>query len=485
MPPTAAAVLHSPALLLIVCSFQQGITKAIQSVLHCSTVQGIYGRLIVREDTSVDTSSTPSGDGKGVLVYMDALPAFMDHRREILATILNRPRAVADMHAMLATHSHMRDVVAEYAAFYGDAGLMEVICENAKEILPWFAVDVDPVTQYSHVRVRSHATHLFHLAAFHGHAAILTLLGMSQLNNSHRRGSSWSYSDLEVAAERGHLPCVQIALDNSGAGFFSGTYWGLRNLIYHQNERAATRGDKHLNLVDAVASDGNVELVNLLCRQGAPYSRAAIDNAATNGHLTLVEFFHAKQDSECTTQAMDGAAANGYLEVVQFLHDHRNEGCTTDAMDVAARHGHDTVVRFLLAKRAEGGTVKAMNAYVTRGDLAMVKLLAMGKCWASSVNLAASLGQLEIVKYLVGHKEIAFAAPAIEAAVQNGHINVVAYLHGQRAETCVAKFMQKAHGTNQLVIVEYFDSHRCKCCQDIPRDELLVAKPAKKRRRKN
>jgi hypothetical protein len=38
--------------------------------------------------------------------------------------------------------------------------------------------------------------------------------------------------------------------------------------------------------------------------------------------------------------AMNGAACNGHLDVVQFLHEHRKEGCTIIAMNYAARNGH-------------------------------------------------------------------------------------------------------------------------------------------------
>lgn len=34
------------------------------------------------------------------------------------------------------------------------------------------------------------------------------------------------------------------------------------------------------------------------------------------------------QAKEFSTKAMDLAAANGHLEVVQWLHENRNEGCT-------------------------------------------------------------------------------------------------------------------------------------------------------------
>lgn len=68
---------------------------------------------------------------------------------------------------------------------------------------------------------------------------------------------------------------------------------------------------------------------------------AAIDSAALNGHLRIIEWLTVNVPAlRGTTAAMDGAACAGHLEVVRFLHSHRSEGCTTEAMDSAARRGH-------------------------------------------------------------------------------------------------------------------------------------------------
>ncbi|KAF0720840.1 hypothetical protein As57867_000035, partial [Aphanomyces stellatus] len=473
----AAAVLHSPPLVLTLCSFQHGVTGAILAILKCPTIQGISGRLVLQE---VNTSLFPRDEG--TFVDMDSLAALMEHRHQLVMAVLDTPRTAVDLHAMLASNPRLRDVVAEYAAFYGNMELMQRICENAKERLPWNGTYLS--TNDTHKYVHSIASHLCQLAAFHGHLSIWKLL-QKPYQSYVRHGSLTTYSDLEVAAECGHYLFVQHAIDYAQSRHERGhTYWGLRNRIpSKQSGHAKFRWGHHLNLLDVVAGDGNLEMAKVLLQHKATHSDAAIDNAAANGHLDMVQYIHETRESKCSTQAMDGAAANGHLEVVQFLHDHRTEGCTTDAIDEAAIHGHDSIVRFLLAKRKEGGSVKAMNAYVAKGDFTMVMLLALGKCSSGSVNLAAAQGQLDIVKYLVGHKEVAFATPAIEAAVKHGHVDVVEYLHSRRPEMCVAKFMQMAHAANQSSIVEYFDSRRCTCCQGIGRDELLAAKTTKKRRR--
>ena len=45
--------------------------------------------------------------------------------------------------------------------------------------------------------------------------------------------------------------------------------------------------------------------------------------------------------------AMNWAAENGHLDIVQWLHTNRNEGCTKYAMDVALSNGHLDVLQWL------------------------------------------------------------------------------------------------------------------------------------------
>lgn len=60
-------------------------------------------------------------------------------------------------------------------------------------------------------------------------------------------------------------------------------------------------------------------------------SPACFDDAAANGHLTVVQWLH-DQRQPCTSEAMDRAAENAHLDVVQWIHENRTEGCTADAM---------------------------------------------------------------------------------------------------------------------------------------------------------
>ena len=53
---------------------------------------------------------------------------------------------------------------------------------------------------------------------------------------------------------------------------------------------------------------------------------------------------HENRSEGCTKYAMNLAAGNGHLHVVQWLHKNRTEGCTEDAMNLASENGHLHVV---------------------------------------------------------------------------------------------------------------------------------------------
>ena len=129
---------------------------------------------------------------------------------------------------------------------------------------------------------------------------------------------------------------------------------------------------------------------------------SSIDYAAYYGNLDEVKRLHHNGES-CTTQAMNWAASNGYLRVVEWLHDNRDEGCTTLAMDGAASNGHLDVVEFLHDNRYEGCTYYGYSRTAENGDLNMIKLLNKYRSEENikkAMEMAASEGTTNIVEWL-------------------------------------------------------------------------------------
>lgn len=98
------------------------------------------------------------------------------------------------------------------------------------------------------------------------------------------------------------------------------------------------------------------------------------DLAALRGDLPSVQAFH-RYGVKCTKKAMDWAAMEGHLPVVEFLHKNRREGCTSDAVNKAAEFGHLPVVEFLMTVRKEAPTKEAMNGAAANGHEKVLRFL--------------------------------------------------------------------------------------------------------------
>jgi hypothetical protein len=60
-----------------------------------------------------------------------------------------------------------------------------------------------------------------------------------------------------------------------------------------------------------------------------------------------ISWLHYHEIDGNVKSAMDLAACNGHLEILQWLHQNRIGGCTVDAMGCASRHGQLKVVECL------------------------------------------------------------------------------------------------------------------------------------------
>ncbi|KAJ8556759.1 hypothetical protein ON010_g9206 [Phytophthora cinnamomi] len=184
-----------------------------------------------------------------------------------------------------------------------------------------------------------------------------------------------------------------------------------------------------------------------------------LDAAVENGNLEIVRYLHKlEQDKRkskrkrrkqgkarrkggtwrgrgvtCTPAAMDIAAKDGNLEILQWLHRNRSEGCTTDAMDFAAGGGDPETIQWLHGNRKEGCTVEAMNYTAGKECLGVVKWLHEHRsegCTTKAIDTAAKKGHLNVVKWLSKERNEGCTTNAMDAAASNGHLK---WLHYHRS----------------------------------------------------
>ncbi|KAL3657645.1 hypothetical protein V7S43_017448 [Phytophthora oleae] len=131
--------------------------------------------------------------------------------------------------------------------------------------------------------------------------------------------------------------------------------WALEHLIGRQACKLLKQNSKLRELLwNAVAGGYGVEVLQTLQDSGSVDKYGPLQVNRSEG---------------LTTKAMDGAAANGHLHVVEWLHQHTSAGCTSNAMDDAAEYGHLSVLKWLYANRTEGCTSAAMRESLQDGHL--------------------------------------------------------------------------------------------------------------------
>ncbi|EQC31031.1 hypothetical protein SDRG_11218 [Saprolegnia diclina VS20] len=231
----------------------------------------------------------------------------------------------------------------------------------------------------------------------------------------------------------------------------------LAFLIAHL-PRTALRG-----LLDVVAGNGLLSLVQQLNTMGLACTTRAMDDAAANGHLHIVTYLQQRRTEGCTTQAMDAAAANGHLDVLTFLHEERTEGCSTDAMDRAAANGYLGIVTFLHEMRVEGCTTNAMDAAAANGHLDVVTFLHEKRtegCTTAALSGAAAAGHLDVVEFLVDHRDEGASPDILDTAAADGRLDIVMYLDTLGRFACTTAAVDDAAKHGHVEVVAYLLAHR-------------------------
>ncbi|RHY34183.1 hypothetical protein DYB32_001079 [Aphanomyces invadans] len=241
------------------------------------------------------------------------------------------------------------------------------------------------------------------------------------------------------------------------------------------------------------ARHGYVQIVQFLLRHLHSRSPTAVVAAASNGHLNIVELLCPDYQDTIDDEAMDVAAAGGHLDVVKWLY---NRGSRSwRALLAAAKHGHTHVMEYLLGTSHKNwGPVsmdnaasmnyldvlrclqnhphvasqhRAIDAAATNGHFEAVRLLhdmKLAKASVKAMDDAASRGWLNIVAFLHEHNAAGCTLAAMDNAAAHGHLDVVKYLHKHRNEGCSTDAMDWAATRGHLDMVQFLHKHRHEGC---------------------
>ncbi|OQS03272.1 hypothetical protein THRCLA_04434 [Thraustotheca clavata] len=162
----------------------------------------------------------------------------------------------------------------------------------------------------------------------------------------------------------------------------------------------------------------------------------AVDRAASNGYINIVEILH---DFPATTEAMDMAAGNGHLDMIKYLHTHRHERCTAQAYNYAITTNRLDILIYLMTNNCCNGDINFEQLCIgaaggnDREILAFCMNLLQTELTHLSKQLimynAVTSGRLEIVKWLYEVKRFGWTSIILEEAERRGHKNIVQYLN--------------------------------------------------------
>ncbi|KAF0717005.1 Aste57867_2547 [Aphanomyces stellatus] len=281
---SAIAVFGCAPLLSRICAFQRGRSGAVIAVQQCPIIHAIYGRLIQCSNVSSSQDERPASVNLSVNVHMDNLEAVMETRRTLVDAVLNHP-VNADVLFHLATNcTQTRDVVVEFAAFFGRLDLLKRLCTTMKRQLSTDPRRDPQFDAFDRILIPSNAHLLRQLAAFHGYLDVLVFLNTTSYSSlTSRGGTKLSYSDIEVAAERHHVAVLEYLVDGAKQvcgrkplfrrkKFFDANYFGFRHPLEATKTSMATKGIRRIHAADAATDDGHVEVAACLIRHGAPHA---------------------------------------------------------------------------------------------------------------------------------------------------------------------------------------------------------------------
>jgi ankyrin repeat protein len=258
------------------------------------------------------------------------------------------------------------------------------------------------------------------------------------------------------------------------------------------------------DIADEAASHGHIKLLELLLDHDFECHEHAIEDAASKGHLDVVQSMARRRRDMVTPNAIliatkqggleifkslmaalaatrewhenywfeyeagaifDTIAGGGLLDIIHYLHfEVPTETSTTNAMDWAAKNNHFEVVEVLHAQRTEGCTYKALDYASENGHLEMVKWLHIHRsegCSPNALIQAAANGHLRVVQYLHREMNLNASNAALVSAAAAGHLEVVQYLHQEMGCSCTEEALLGAIGASRLEVVQFLTSHLC------------------------
>jgi hypothetical protein len=227
------------------------------------------------------------------------------------------------------------------------------------------------------------------------------------LKHARKKQHDWIAGMCEVAVRRGHIECLQYAVENGGAWKVSSATAQLIGRLWDNSFAPQHRTEGHgLCCKDYPCSERHLECLKYAHDHGHYWGTVILVAAAECGHLSCMKYARSV-NCAWTPDVANACARHGHLDCLEYCVEN---GCPLNATEA-------------LCHAAEGGHVHCVPY-----------LLKNGARWPlTCVTLAAAGGHLNFVVYAVQHGALILCAAARSAAAQ-GNLPLLLFLveHGCR-----------------------------------------------------
>jgi len=195
--------------------------------------------------------------------------------------------------------------------------------------------------------------------------------------------------------------------------------------------------------MSSAASQGNLEMIKFCVANKCPVDERACTRAARNGHLEVLKYLREEVKAPVNGKVIKIAACHGDLELIRYIVEKKCAGWENgylDALDIIAMHGHFQCLKYLheeVKLPLNGGMI---DVAASRGHLEMIRYLVGKKCegWEDgcrdALSSAVHCGEVECLKYLHEEVKLPLNGGMIDVAASRGHLEMIRYLVGKKCE---------------------------------------------------
>ncbi|KAF4142663.1 Ankyrin repeats (many copies) [Phytophthora infestans] len=385
---------------------------------------------------------------------------------------------------------------------FNKALLVEIMIKNKINVILWGGDDIINAIAEGHGRVakwlyentpdaRRNFDTVMKYAVLHGDRSLAQWL----LDVVYTAEPLLPPPSMDDAAAGGHMEMLQWIYDQSYGGCSDNALEGAAkngrlDMVQWLVEKGITKGSREA--VQAACSEGHLSVVRWLLERGnVPYPHFAMNCAVRQGHLNIVKYLGEVGIASAPSLMLIDAAMNGHLHLIKWLLEKYNAlelfpkvdptrfgRSSQTAMDRAANNGHLHVLKFLYSVavemqnegKSEGPTCTswALQSAASMGHLEVVKWLQKhypNLCFAPSTTImVARNGNLEMLQWHHDRDDVEWSADVMDSAAENGHLAVVKWLHKNRSEGCTTNAMDYSARNGHLKVVRWLQLHRSEGC---------------------